>query len=202
MSSEEIVAKLWGLCHLLRDEGITYPEYLNELSYLLFLKMMEETGQEELHLPKTSRWATLISKSGPAQLDLYRKYLNRLGNTGKTPQVRAIFKNAKTAFTNAVNLDSVVENIDKIDWHHADAEALGDMYEGLLERIAGEKKSGAGQYFTPRPLIECIVQCVKPRNGEILQDPAAGTGGFLLAASRYVRSHTNQGKKRLSLIHI
>jgi len=202
MSSEEIVAKLWGLCHLLRDEGITYPEYLNELSYLLFLKMMEETRQEEMHLPKTSRWSVLVSKSGTAQLALYRGFLNRLGNTGKTPQVRAIFKDAKTAFVNATNLASMVASIGKIDWHHADAEALGDMYEGLLERIAGEKKSGAGQYFTPRPLIDSIVQCIKPRNGEVLQDPAAGTGGFLLSASRYVRAYTNQGKKRKAPLKI
>ena len=202
MSSEQIISKLWGLCHLLRDEGITYPEYLNELSYLLFLKMMEETDREDTHLPKTTRWSHLVSTSGPPQLDLYRAFLGRLGTTGKTPQVRAVFKEAQTAFVNAANLASIVASIDQIDWHRADAEALGDMYEGLLERIAGEKKSGAGQYFTPRPLIECIVQCVKPRNGELLQDPAAGTGGFLLAASRYIRSHTGTGRERKTPLQI
>ena len=188
-STQDIVAKLWSLCHVLRDDGITYHEYVTELTFLLFLKMMKETDRENL-LPKGYRWDDLNSKDGVEQLAFYRSLLVHLSNESKG-RVQAIFQNANTALRQPKNLSKLVSDIDKLDWYAAREEGLGDLYEGLLEKNASEKKSGAGQYFTPRPLIECIVNCLKPQPGEIIQDPAAGTGGFLTHADRYIKKQTD-----------
>lgn len=190
MSTSTIVAKLWNLCHVLRDDGITYHEYVTELTFLMFLKMMKETEQESL-LPKGYRWDDLASLQGVEQLAFYRALLVHLGNEG-SGRVQAIFHNANTALTQPRNLGKLVSDIDGLDWYTAQEEGLGDLYEGLLERNASEKKSGAGQYFTPRPLIECMVNCVQPQAGEIIQDPAAGTGGFLVRADRYIKDRTDE----------
>lgn len=188
-NTQDIVAKLWNLCHILRDDGITYHEYVTELTFLLFLKMMQETGQESL-LPAGYRWADLASKDGVDQLAFYRALLVHLGNEG-SGRVQAIFQNANTALRQPKNLSKLVSDIDKLDWYSAREEGIGDLYEGLLEKNASEKKSGAGQYFTPRPLIECMVNCIQPQPGEIVQDPAGGTGGFLIQADRYIKERTD-----------
>lgn len=188
-TTQDIVAKLWSLCHVLRDDGITYHEYVTELTYLLFLKMMKETEQESL-LPKGYRWDDLTSKDGVDQLAFYRALLVHLGNEG-SGRVQAIFHDANTSLRQPKNLAKLVSDIDKLDWYSAREEGLGDLYEGLLEKNASEKKSGAGQYFTPRPLIECMVNCTQPQAGEIVQDPAAGTGGFLIQADRYIKERTD-----------
>ncbi len=189
MTTQDIVAKLWSLCHVLRDDGITFHEYVTELTFLLFLKMMKETEQESL-LPKGYRWDDVIEKDGVDQLAFYRSLLVHLGNEG-SGRVQAIFHDANTSLRQPKNLAKLVSDIDKLDWYSAREEGLGDLYEGLLERNASEKKSGAGQYFTPRPLIECMVNCIRPNAGEIIQDPAAGTGGFLIQADRYVKKRTD-----------
>lgn len=188
-STQDIVAKLWSLCHVLRDDGITYHEYVTELTFLMFLKMMKETEQETL-LPKGYRWDDLTSKDGVDQLAFYRSLLVHLGNEG-SGRVQAIFHDANTSLRQPKNLAKLVSDIDKLDWYSAREEGLGDLYEGLLEKNASEKKSGAGQYFTPRPLIECMVNCIQPQAGEIIQDPAAGTGGFLIQADRYIKERTD-----------
>jgi type I restriction enzyme M protein len=159
-STSDIVAKLWSLCHVLHDDGITYHEYVTELTFLLFLKMMKETEQEKL-LPAGYRWDDLTSKDGVDQLAFYRALLVHLGNEG-SGHVQAIFANANTSLRQPKNLAKLVTDIDKLDWYSAREEGLGDLYEGLLEKNASEKKSGAGQYFTPRPLIECMVNCIQP----------------------------------------
>lgn len=190
MHTQEIVQRLWALCHVLRDDGITYHEYVTELTYLLFLKMTEETGTAA-QLPEGHRWPDLVAKDGIEQLEFYRTTLVHLGSHG-SPLVQAIFANASTTLRQPRNLKKLVESIDALDWYSARTEGLGDLYEGLLERNANETKSGAGQYFTPRPLIESMVALVQPRAGEIVQDPAAGTGGFLVIADRWVKQHTNE----------
>ncbi|WP_454914953.1 N-6 DNA methylase [Xanthobacter sediminis] len=184
-----IVAKLWGLCHVLRDDGVTYNEYVTELTYLLFLKMLEETGHEE-RLPQGWRWGLLAKKEGMEQLDYYKAMLLALG---KAPDklVGAIFTDAQTKLRKPTNLKALTSSIDLLDWFSAREEGLGTLYEGLLEKNAADKKSGAGQYFTPRPLIDCIVRLMKPQPGEIVQDPAAGTAGFLVAADRYIKDRTD-----------
>lgn len=189
MHTQEIVAKLWSMCHVLRDDGITYQDYVTELTYLLFLKMMQETENEKA-LPEGYRWNDLVAKEGVEQLNFYRELLVHLGTSGQG-RVQAIFNNANSSLKKPKNLLKLVTDIDKLDWYSARTEGLGDLYEGLLEKNANEKKSGAGQYFTPRPLIEAMVNCIKPQPGEIIQDPAAGTGGFLTHADRYIKSQTD-----------
>lgn len=190
--TREIVAKLWNLCNVLRDDGITYTDYVTELTFLLFLKMLAETGHEE-RLPKAYRWQKLAEGEGLKQLEYYRQLLLDLGNPEKEkdPLVLAIFTDAQSKLRKPTNLKALTDAIDKLDWFSAREEGLGNLYEGLLEKNAAEKKSGAGQYFTPRPLIDCIVRLMKPQPGEVIQDPAAGTGGFLVAADHYIKDHTD-----------
>ena len=185
----DIVAKLWNLCNVLKDDGVTYHQYVTELTYLLFLKMAEETGTED-QLPQGYRWDDLETKSAPNRLDFYRKLLVDLGSQGSL-LVREIFANASTFIKKPTTLSTLVTEIDKLDWYSARQEGLGDLYEGLLEKNANEKKSGAGQYFTPRALIDCMVEVIKPTMEDIIQDPAAGTGGFLISANRYIREHSD-----------
>jgi type I restriction enzyme M protein len=189
MATRDIVQKLWNLCNVLRDDGITYQAYVTELTFLLFLKMMQETERENA-LPKGYRWRDLTEREGEDLLTHYRALLLKLGTEGKG-MVREIFTDAQTSLRKPANLKTLVSEIDKLDWFSARREGLGDLYEGLLEKNAGEKKSGAGQYFTPRPLIDCIVRLLKPKPGEIIQDPAAGTGGFIVAADRYIKDATD-----------
>ncbi len=151
--------------------------------------MLQETGREDA-LPTDCRWAGLTAREGEALLTHHRALLLKLGTEGG-PGVRTIFTDAQTALRKPANLRELVAQIDRLDWYSAKAEGLGDLYEGLLEKNAAEKKSGAGQYFTPRPLIDCMVRLLKPRAGEVVQDPAAGTGGFLVAADRHIKAATD-----------
>lgn len=189
MTTKEIVDKLWNLCNVLRDDGVTYQQYVTELTYLLFLKMMKETGQEE-KLPKEYRWDVLERKNDPDRLEHYRIMLVELGTRGRR-QVREIFANATSFIRKPATLTTLVRAIDEVDWYSAKEEGMGDLYEGLLEKNATEKKSGAGQYFTPRVLIDSMVRLMKPALGEVIQDPAAGTGGFLIAANHWLREHND-----------
>lgn len=189
--TSDIVQKLWGLCHVLRDDGISYLQYVTELTYLLFLKMMQETGAEATQLPEGDRWGDLAAKDGLEQLNFYRALLLSLGQDATSSRIQAIFANAQTAIKQPRILNKLVTSIDGLDWYSAKEEGLGDLYEGLLQKNAEEKKSGAGQYFTPRALIDCMVALMRPQPGELIQDPAAGTGGFLIAADRYIKAQTN-----------
>src|SRR5829696_6802118 len=191
-TTQDIVAKLWSLCHVLRDDGITYNEYVTELTYLLFLRMLAETDREN-RLPAAYRWGELARREGLEQLDYYKRMLLDLGDpkTVSDSLVRSIFVDAQTRLRKPTNLNALTTSIDKLDWFSAKEEGLGTLYEGLLEKNAAEKKSGAGQYFTPRPLIDSIVRLMKPQPGEVIQDPAAGTGGFMVAADHYIKSQTD-----------
>ena len=189
MNTTDIVAKLWSMCHILRDDGITYQDYVTELTYLLFLKMAKET-EEDKGIPAGYRWEDLVDKEGTEQLAFYRSQLVHLGTKAKG-RVQEIFSNANSSLKKPKNLLKLVTDIDGLDWFSARSEGLGDLYEGLLEKNANEKKSGAGQYFTPRSLIQTMVNCIKPQPGEIIQDPAAGTGGFLTRADRYIKDNTD-----------
>lgn len=190
-STIDIVGKLWALCNVLRDDGVTYNEYVTELTYLLFLKMLQETGRED-RLPKQYRWAELAKREGLDQLDYYKRLLLDLGAPEtKDGLVRAIFTDAQTRLRKPTNLKALTSSIDQLDWFSAREEGLGNLYEGLLEKNASDKKSGAGQYFTPRRLIDCVVRLLQPQPGEIVQDPAAGTAGFLVAADHYIKAHTD-----------
>jgi len=198
MKQFEIVQKLWNLCNILRDDGITYHQYVNELTYLLFLKMADEKGLEE-NLPVGYGWSDLSAQSGQHQFDFYREQLVHLGTHGNDA-IRAIFANPTSLLRHAETLSLLVDQINELDWYSARIEGFGDLYEGLLAKNAGEKKSGAGQYFTPRPLIESMIACMKPSISDVIQDPAAGTGGFLVAAQQYIYANNpKQANRRRKL---
>lgn len=220
MNANAIVQKLWRLCAVLRKDGITYQQYVTELTYLLFLKMMAERNRETGSLPKGRRWADIVAANGLPKLELYRKVLVELGaastRLGKDDalvlppgegasdderkryadaralprMVQEIFDNASTFIREPQNLTTLVTAIDELDWFSEERDQFGDLYEGLLQKNAEETKRGAGQYFTPRVLIDVLVRLMKPQPGEVIQDPAAGTGGFLIAADRFMRAST------------
>ena len=189
-ATTDIVQKLWNLCTLLREDGVTYFQYVTELTYLLFLKMMKEQKRENV-LPKDCRWDRLTSLTGVEQLDTYRKMLLALGKA-PNKSVSQIYENAQSSLKQPKNLSILVDALEGLEWFSDEREHLGDLYEGLLEKNANEVKSGAGQYFTPRPLVRAMVECIKPAPGELVQDPAAGTGGFLIEADRYIKSKTDK----------
>ena len=189
MTTQEIVGKLWKLCDVLRDDGITYHQYVTELTYILFLKMAKETGVED-SIPAGYRWDDLAALDGIELKKFYRQLLEYLG-TECQGRIREIYNGASTSIDEPANLKKLITSIDELDWYSAREEGLGNLYEGLLEKNANEKKSGAGQYFTPRPLIDVMTKLVKPQAGEKCNDPACGTFGFMIAAFQYVYSHTN-----------
>ncbi len=189
MTTQEIVSKLWNLCNVLRDDGITYHQYVTELTYILFLKMANETGTEK-QIPEKYRWNVLISKSGIELKSYYKDLLDHLGENC-TGRIREIYQGASTNIDEPKNLEKIIKTIDGLDWFSAQEEGLGDLYEGLLEKNANEKKSGAGQYFTPRVLIDVMTRLVKPQPGERCNDPACGTFGFMIAAHQYVKTQTD-----------
>ncbi|MED4534170.1 N-6 DNA methylase [Metabacillus fastidiosus] len=189
MSNQEIVQKLWNLCNVLRDDGITYHQYVTELTYLLFLKMMKETGQEYI-IDEKYRWDELVQREGIDLKEFYRQLLLDLGKA-ENELLKEVYTDASTYISEPKNLEKIIKSIDDLDWYSAKQEGLGDLYEGLLEKNASEVKSGAGQYFTPRVLIDTIVKLVDPQPGERCHDPAAGTFGFMIAADSHVRSKTD-----------
>lgn len=189
MTTQEIVSKLWNLCNVLRDDGITYHQYVTELTYILFLKMAKETGAES-QIPESYRWNSLTAKSGIELKKFYKELLNHLGESC-TGRVREIYQGAATNIDEPKNLEKIITTIDGLDWFSAREEGLGNLYEGLLEKNANEKKSGAGQYFTPRVLIDVMTRLVKPQPKERCNDPACGTFGFMIAAHRYVADQTD-----------
>lgn len=189
-ASNRIVQKLWSYCNVLRDDGLSYQDYLEQLTTLLFLKMAEEreqmTGREQ-PIPKGYRWANLANPQmeGVKLEDHYRKTLAKLGEAGG--MLGVIFRKAQNKIQDPAKLRQlIVELIGKEDWLAMSADVKGDAYEGLLEKNAQDIKSGAGQYFTPRSLIVALVDCLQPQPGELIVDPACGTGGFLLAAHDYL----------------
>ena len=189
MTNAEIVSKLWNLCNVLRDDGITYHQYVTELTYILFLKMAKETGTEK-NIPKDYRWDVLKIKEGMELKRFYEELLRGLGENG-SGRVQEIYQGARSNIEEPANLKKIITTMDELDWYSAKEEGLGTLYEGLLEKNANEKKSGAGQYFTPRVLIDVMTELIAPQPGERCNDPACGTFGFMIAADRYVKEHTN-----------
>lgn len=182
--SDALVAKVWGFCNTLRDDGVGASEYLEQLTFLLFLKMSDELGKK---LPQKYNWQILKSKSGS---DLSKYYTELLNSLAEEPgMIGQIFLQAKNAINTPATLAKIIVMIDRETWSGLDTDLKGDLYEGILEKTAADKKSGAGQYFTARELIKVIVECVRPKPGETVCDPACGTGGFLIAAFLYLLAH-------------
>ena len=193
MSNQEIVQQLWKECDVLRDDGVTYQDYVTELTYILFLKMSKEQD-EEREIPEKYRWDNLLQYEGLDLMNFYRQLLLDLGNPQKTKskRINEIYDNESKSIDDPANLEKIIHDIDGLDWFSARQEGLGALYEGLLEKNANETKSGAGQYFTPRPLINMMVRMTKPQIGERLNDPAAGTFGFMVAANYYLSDQTDE----------
>lgn len=198
----DIVNKLWGFCHTLRHDGIDYGDYIEQLTYLLFLKMADEreidlsrvewTNDKSERIKTDCSWQSLIQKSGTELLDHFTDIMRVLGR--QSGLLGDIFAQAQPRFNNPVNLKRVIAMIDEEEWSALDIDVKGAAFEGLLERAASEGKKGAGQYFTPRVLIQSIVRVMKPdpranRDFKIC-DPACGTGGFLVAAYEWLLEET------------
>jgi type I restriction enzyme M protein len=184
-----LVNKLWSYCNVLRDDGLSYGDYTEQLTYLLFLKMADEytrpPWKRPSPVPEGYDWPSLLAKDGDALEVHYRKTLEHLGK--QRGFLRLVFWKAQNKISDPAKLRRLVADlIDRETWVTVGVDVKGDAYEGLLEKNAQDTKSGAGQYFTPRPLIDAIVDCVRPEPGEHIIDPACGTGGFLLAAHAYL----------------
>jgi len=185
--SSTIVQRLWNYCNVLRDDGVSYGDYVEQLTYLLFLKMADEQVRElgkASTIPQDLGWPSLLQRDGDALEAHYRHILTELGKGAGL--IAVIFRKAQNRIQDPAKLRRLVEMIDGETWTGLDIDVKGEIYEGLLEKNAQDIKSGAGQYFTPRPLIKAIVDVMCPRPGQTIADPACGTGGFLLAAFDYV----------------
>ncbi|MBI2899891.1 MAG: SAM-dependent DNA methyltransferase [Planctomycetes bacterium] len=204
--SQQIVQKLWNYCNILRDVGLSYGDYVEQLTYLLFLKMAHERTlppyNQRSAIPPDDKggrldWPSLLARDGD---ELEKHYRHILGSLGKQPgMLGMIFRKAQNRITEPKNLRRLIADlIEREQWTALDADVKGDAYEGLLEKNAEDVKSGAGQYFTPRALIRAIVDVMRPEPGQTICDPACGTGGFLLAAHDYVSRHhaLDKGQKR------
>ena len=192
--SQQLVNKLWSYCNILRDDGLSYGDYVEQLTYLLFLKMDDERTKSPYNkksdIPKKYNWQSLLNKEGPELEAHYIELLNELGK--EQGIIGVIFRKAQNRIQDPAKLRKlIVDLINKENWLNLDADLKGDAYEGLLEKNASDVKGGAGQYFTPRPLINAIVKVMKPEPGIKIHDPAVGTGGFLLSAYNYIIKNYN-----------
>jgi type I restriction enzyme M protein len=190
-NTSSIVSKVWSFCNVLRDGGVSYGDYLEQLTYLIFLKMAEEYRKppynRDIGIPEEYRWDVLRQKRG-AELDTHYKQL--LEELGKKPGILGqIFLNAQNKISDPAMLYKVIDMIDRESWVMMGVDTKGEIYEGLLQKNAEDTKSGAGQYFTPRPLIRAMVECISPEPMKMIGDPCCGTGGFFLAAYDFLTSH-------------
>ena len=181
----DVVNKLWGFCHTLRHDGVDYGDYIEQLTYLLFLKMADE---REVHISAKYNWQSLKVLSGGDLMDHYTDTLRELAK--EKGLLGEIFVQSQNRFSNPVSLKKLLGLIDEDEWTAMDVDVKGAAFEGLLEKAASEGKKGAGQYFTPRPLIQCMVRLMKPdprgKSSFSISDPACGTGGFLVAAYEWL----------------
>ena len=204
MNTNTLVQKLWNYCNVLRDDGMSYGDYVEQLTYLLFLKMADERAQPPYNqasiVPGAYSWPSLLAKDGDELFDHYRHVLEALGQQKGT--LGLIFGKAQNKFQDPAKLRRVIADlIDAETWTSLNVDVKGDAYEGLLEKNAQDTKSGAGQYFTPRALIQAMVDCMAPKPGETICDPACGTGGFLFTAHNHIVGH-NKNLTRDQLKHL
>jgi type I restriction enzyme M protein len=188
-----IISKVWGMCNPLRDDGVSYGDYLEQLTYLIFLKMADEYSRppynREINIPEGFTWADMNTLKGAELEAQYKATLEELGK--KSGILAQIFKGASNKINNISILYRVVQMIDQETWVALEEDVKGEIYEGLLQRNAEDIKSGAGQYFTPRPLIAAMVRCLAPEPGKTIADPCCGSGGFFLAAKAYIENPDN-----------
>jgi type I restriction enzyme M protein len=202
-NSQQLVSKLWNYCNILRDDGLSYGDYVEQLTFLLFLKMADEQSKPPFNktsaVPAGYDWPSLLAKDGD---DLEIHYRHVLDTLGKKPgMLGIIFRKAQNKIQDPAKLRRlIVDLIDKEQWSSLSSDVKGDAYEGLLQKNAEDVKGGAGQYFTPRALIAAMVEAIAPQPGQTICDPACGTGGFLLAAHDFLAKHyalDREQKKKL-----
>ena len=196
-TEQALTKKVWNLATTLAGAGVAYTDYITQLTYLLFLKMdaeNEELFEEGSSIPEGYRWRNLIELDGLDLTEQYEKTLKILSEQDNL--IGTIFTKAQNEIDKPVYLKKVISMIDEEQWLVMDGDVKGAIYEGILEKNGQDKKSGAGQYFTPRPLIQAMVDCIKPKIGETVCDPACGTGGFLLAAYDCMKQQSQDKDKR------
>jgi len=193
-----IVQRVWNYCNVLRDDGVSYGDYVEQLTYLLFLKMADEQTKPPYNkpprIPKGLDWQSLLEKDGDALEVHYRHILETLGK--EKGMLGVIFRKVQNKIQDPAKLKRLIELINAETWMGMDIDLKGEIYEGLLQKNAEDTKSGAGQYFTPRPLIKAMVEVVRPEPGMTIYDPACGTGGFLLAAYEYLSKNYNLDREQ------
>jgi len=196
--SSTLVQKLWNYCHVLRDDGVSYGDYVEQLTYLLFLKMDDEQTKlpfnRESKIPSEYNWNSLLDNDGDELEVQYRHILENLGKESGIMGV--IFRKSQNKIQDPAKLKRLVDMIDKETWLGLSVDVKSDAYEGLLQKNAEDIKTGAGQYFTPRPLINAIVDVMRPEPGIEIIDPACGTGGFLISAHNYIAKHYQLDKEQ------
>lgn len=201
-ATASIVSKVWSFCTTLRDDGVGYGDYLEQLTYLIFLKMADEYSQppynRKVGIPAEYNWQSLKAKRG-AELEVhYVTLLRELGN--KPGMLGTIFTKAQNKIQDPAKLYRLIDMVNETQWVTMGADVKGDIYEGLLERNAEDTKSGAGQYFTPRALIHAMVECVRPEPMKTIADPACGTGGFFLAAYDFLVAEHKMDKTQKAFL--
>lgn len=202
MTSENLVQKVWNYCNILRDDGLSYGDYLEQITYLLFLKMADEYSRppynRETHIPKDVNWQSLRNLTGS---ELEAHYIELLQKLSQQPgMVGQIYFKAQNRIQNPAQLNRLIGLIDSEVWVGLDVDVKGEIYEGLLEKFASDTKSGAGQYFTPRPLIQIMTECLKPEPLKTMADTSCGTGGFFLAFYDYIAKHYNLDKEQKNFL--
>jgi len=205
LDARQLVDKLWSYCHVLRHDGVSTIDYVDQLTLLLFLKMADESANRRLKpqriVPEGLDWPSLLGCQGDDLEKQYNFILRELAK--KTGTLGRIFQKSQNKIRNAATLRKlIVDLIDKHNWSGTGVDIKGDAYEALLERGAEDVKSGAGQYFTPRALIQAMVDCVHPHPDDTIMDPACGTGGFLLAAHEYIQHHHGDRLTREQRAHL
>jgi len=190
-NSTAIISKVWGMCNPLRDDGVSYGDYLEQLTYLIFLKMSDEYSKppykKQTGIPQGFGWMDMNTLTGAELEEKYKAILEKLGQQGGI--LGKIFQQAQNKINNAAILYRIVQMIDKEKWVSMSSDVKGEIYEGLLQKNAEDIKSGAGQYFTPRPLIRAMVKCLRPRPLKTIADPCCGSGGFFLAAQDFIANN-------------
>jgi len=202
MTADTIISKVWSFCTTLRDDGVGYGDYLEQLTYLIFLKMADEYGRAPYHrnvgVPASYNWASLRRLKG-AELEVH--YVETLRALGlERGMLGQIFTKAQNKIQDPAKLSRLIDMVDETQWVTLDSDIKGDIYEGILEKNAEDTKSGAGQYFTPRALIAAMVECVAPEPGQTIADPACGTGGFFLSAYDYLVKHHDLDREQKAFL--
>lgn len=202
MNAESIISKVWSFCTTLRDDGVGYGDYLEQLTYLIFLKMADEYSKppykRDVGIPEKYNWKSLRTRKGADLEGHYMTLLRELGN--KKGMLGQIFTKSQNKIQDPAKLSRLIEMVNSTDWIMLDADTKGDIYEGLLEKNAEDTKSGAGQYFTPRSLISAMVACMRPEPMQTIADPACGTGGFFLAAYDFLLDHHKLDKQQKTFL--